>query len=206
MAIILNDENFDKEISGRDKPVVVDFYTDWCGPCSVLGPVLEKVAGEFEGRFILAKANLDDLPLTAQKFGINQIPTVVLFINGQPVSGFIGARPEEIVKEWLEQALKEDEKIVVAAAQEEQELVKEMLEEYAKHAQENGFRLNPKTESVGMIIKGLLANEKKHGKKYCPCRRVTGNKEEDDKIVCPCDYHRQEIEKDGRCHCGLFVK
>ena len=93
------------------------------------------------------------------------------------------------IKEWLE-------KIVI----------EELNKWSANYAEENGFKLNPDKEIVQRLMKGLLENEKKYGQRYCPCRRITGNKEVDAKSVCPCYYHRDEIEKDGRCLCGLFVK
>lgn len=84
--------------------------------------------------------------------------------------------------------------------------MEKLIRKYQEYAKENGFSLNPDKEAVKRIVKGLLENEKKHGAKYCPCRRVTGNSEEDKKNICPCVYHKEEIEKDGRCLCGLFVK
>jgi len=77
---------------------------------------------------------------------------------------------------------------------------------FKEYARENGFLLNPNRKVVEGIVKILLEREKDLGARYCPCRRVTGDKEEDKKIICPCIYHKEEIEKDGRCHCGLFVK
>jgi len=82
----------------------------------------------------------------------------------------------------------------------------ELIKEYIDYAEKNGFKLNPDRKVVERIIDGLFAKEKLNGKKYCPCRRVTGNEEEDLKIVCPCIYHKDEIAKDGKCFCGLFVK
>jgi ferredoxin-thioredoxin reductase catalytic chain len=82
----------------------------------------------------------------------------------------------------------------------------EILKPYIEHAQKNGFQLNPDAKTVERIINGLLANEKKTGKRYCPCRRQTGIPEEDAKIICPCVYHKDEIVRDGRCYCGLFTK
>jgi putative thioredoxin len=108
MPLILTDKNFEKEIDGAEKPILVDFFSTWCEPCSVLAPILEKIENDFKGNFILAKANLDDNPLVAQKFQINQIPTVILFNKGKPVSGFIGLRPETVIKEWLEKIIKEN--------------------------------------------------------------------------------------------------
>ena len=86
------------------------------------------------------------------------------------------------------------------------EKIEKLIEEYQEYAKQNGFRLNPKREIVERVIKGLFENEKKYGARYCPCRRVTGNSEEDKKIICPCVYHRGEIEKLGHCLCGLFVR
>jgi len=83
---------------------------------------------------------------------------------------------------------------------------KKIADGYGKYAKSKGFRLNPDEKIVEMIIAGLLANEKKHGARYCPCRLVTGKKEEDRKIICPCIYHQDEIKKTGHCHCRLFVK
>jgi ferredoxin-thioredoxin reductase catalytic chain len=81
-----------------------------------------------------------------------------------------------------------------------------MMEQYDNYAKSSGFRLNPDKKIVERVFNGLLANEKKYGKKYCPCRRVSGNEEEDAKKICPCVFHKEEIEKDGHCFCNLFVK
>jgi len=206
MEIILNDNNFDQEINGAALPVVVDFFATWCEPCSMIKPILEKVANDYDGRIILMKANLDACPVIAAKFGINQIPTVVLFNDGKPVSGFIGVRPEEVIKEWLEGALKDIQKTEPAATDNDPEKTDSLIRDYIVHAKKNNINLNPNDETVRKIIKGLFANEKKYGEKYCPCRRVTGNLDEDKKNICPCVYHLAEVEKDGHCLCNLFVK
>ena len=83
---------------------------------------------------------------------------------------------------------------------------KKLIKKYEKYAKENGFRLNPNKKIVEQLIKGLLKNEEEYGKQYCPCRRVTNDKEENKRIVCPCAYHKDEIKKQGHCHCFLFVK
>ena len=80
-----------------------------------------------------------------------------------------------------------------------------LIKKYQEYAKANGFSLNPDKEAVERIVRGLLENEKKHGEKYCPCRRITGDTEKDKKNICPCVYHKDEIEKDDRCLCGLFV-
>ncbi len=75
-----------------------------------------------------------------------------------------------------------------------------------KYAQRAGYKLNADPELVNTIITGLARNKFKYGRAYCPCFFVSGNPEEDRKLICPCQYHREDIEKHGKCHCGLFVK
>ena len=83
------------------------------------------------------------------------------------------------------------------------EELRKMSEDYAKS---QGFKLNPNEQIVNAILDGLLKNEKEHGFRYCPCRIVTGNEEEDKKKICPCFWHKDEIKEMGHCHCNLFVK
>ena len=89
---------------------------------------------------------------------------------------------------------------------ENQEKIEQLMKEYDEHAKANGFQLNPDKKTVERIIRGLLNNEQKHGAQYCPCRRVTGDKEEDSKKVCPCIWHKDEVAKDGHCLCNLYVR
>lgn len=196
MVITLTNGNFEKEISNAKKPVLVDFWASYCNPCFVLGPILEKLAEEFNGKFIFAKVNIEEASITAQKYGIDRIPTVIFFKEGKPVSGFLGVRPEEEIREWLENMLKENEN----------EKVEKLIREYEEYAKRNGFSLNPNKKVVEGIIKSLLEREKKFGARYCPCRRITEDKEENKKIICPCQFMRKEIEEQGHCLCGLFVK
>ena len=87
------------------RPVVVDFWADWCEPCKVLMPLLEKIANEYQGAFLLAKVNADDQQMIAQQFGVRSLPTVMVIQNGQPVDGFAGAQPEAQVRQMLEKYL-----------------------------------------------------------------------------------------------------
>lgn len=105
--INLTDENFDKEINATDKLALVDFYADWCEPCSMLAPVLEKLAEELKNDVVLMKANLDQSQFQAQKFGVEKIPTVILFKAGKPISGFVGLAQENSIKQWLENIVTE---------------------------------------------------------------------------------------------------
>lgn len=182
----LTDENFVQEIAKTDKPVLVDFYANWCSPCKALMPILESVAKKMEGRFVLAKANVDDVPLAAQKFGVSKIPHIILFNQGKVAAGFKGLMSESEIEEWLEQEL--------------------MVLEYENYAKENDFKLNPNKDVVKQMVSGLLASEKKYGARYCPCRRVIGNKKEDKAKICPCQFMQKEIEEQSQCLCGLFSK
>ena len=87
------------------RPVVVDFWADWCAPCKVLMPLLEKIASEYRGAFLLAKVNADKQPGIAQQLGVRNLPTVMVIQGGQPVDGFAGAQPEPVVRKLLEKYL-----------------------------------------------------------------------------------------------------
>jgi putative thioredoxin len=103
MAIDVTDETFETEVIERSKqvPVVVDLWAPWCGPCRTLGPILEKVTDEAGGKVAMVKVNIDDNPQIAQAFGVQSIPLVVALKDGQPVDGFLGAQPEETVRQFI---------------------------------------------------------------------------------------------------------
>jgi len=100
---LLNDENFGEIVLKSKKPVLVDFFTTWCRPCEFIAPILDKVVKEFGDKITFVRVDIDDAPLTAGNYEVNQIPMIMLFKNGNPISFFIGVQPEEAIKKWLEE-------------------------------------------------------------------------------------------------------
>ena len=100
-------EDFEKDVIERSRtiPVLVDFWAEWCGPCKVLGPILEKLAGEQSDRWVLAKLDTEAFPHISARYGIRSIPNVKLFVDGEVVDEFVGALPEPAVVEWLSRAI-----------------------------------------------------------------------------------------------------
>lgn len=92
--ITFTDENFEREVLESSEPVLVDFWAAWCGPCRVLGPVVEELAAEYKGKVKIGKLNVDESPASAQRFGVQSIPTVLFFENGQVIDQSIGLVPK----------------------------------------------------------------------------------------------------------------
>ncbi len=104
-VVQVNEVNFEKEVLHSDVPVLVDFYADWCGPCRALAPIVEELAQELSGRLKVAKLDVDQNEQLSSKFGVQSIPTLILFRNGQEVERLVGFMPKAQLLQHLEKHL-----------------------------------------------------------------------------------------------------
>ena len=101
-AIKVTDENFEKEVLQSKLATLVDFWAEWCGPCRMVGPIIEELAGEYIGKAKICKVNVDENPNTASKYGIRSIPSLLIFKNGSVVDQIVGAQPKDNIKAKLD--------------------------------------------------------------------------------------------------------
>jgi len=103
--IILTDQNFEQEVLKSEKPVLVDMYSDWCPPCKIMAPFVEKISEEFSEKIKVGKMNVEQSPLTASQYGIEAIPTLLFFKNGKVIDKIVGAVSYKILEERVKQNL-----------------------------------------------------------------------------------------------------
>ncbi len=104
-TIEITDSTFQSEVVNSDTPVVVDFWAEWCGPCKMIGPIVEELAGEYEGKVKFAKMDVDSNPQTPLQFGIRGIPTLLIFNGGEAVGQVVGAVPKSMLKKRVDEAI-----------------------------------------------------------------------------------------------------
>jgi thioredoxin 1 len=102
MALEITAQNFDEKVIKSDKPVLLDFWAEWCGPCRIIGPVVEDLSKELAGKLVVGKVNVDNEPSISQKFGIRNIPTLLVFKQGKVVDKLIGAMPKTVLLSKLQ--------------------------------------------------------------------------------------------------------
>lgn len=105
MALEFTDANFEETVMKSDKPVLVDFWAEWCGPCRLIGPIVEELHGEYDGKALVGKVNVDENPGIAGQFGIRNIPTVLFIKNGEVVDRSVGAVPKGQLEDKLKAAM-----------------------------------------------------------------------------------------------------
>lgn len=101
----VNDSNFKNEVLNSDKPVLVDFFATWCGPCKMLAPVIEKVDEKLAGQVKIFKLDIDENPIAANTYGVQSVPTLILFKDGEPLGQIVGFRPAEQIESAIRGAL-----------------------------------------------------------------------------------------------------
>lgn len=105
MATELNDKNFDELVLKNDKPVLVDFWAEWCGPCRMIAPIVEELSKEYDGKVLIGKVNVDENSEISTKYGIRNIPTLLFFKNGQVVDKHVGVAPKSLIAEKIDNLL-----------------------------------------------------------------------------------------------------
>jgi putative thioredoxin len=147
--------DFQREVIERSYsvPVLVDFWAEWCAPCRMLSPVLERLAQRANGRWVLAKVNTEEHPELAYRYGVRSIPNVKLFVDGEVVDEFVGALPEYVIEQWLERVLPSPHRKLLQQAE---ELLQQNRTSEAQQLLEQLVQLEPTNERARTLLARLL--------------------------------------------------
>ncbi|MFK7779445.1 MAG: thioredoxin [Gimesia sp.] len=170
--IDITEENFETEViqQSAETPIVIDFWAPWCGPCQQLAPMLEKLVEEFQGKFRLAKINIDEQQGLAAAFRVESIPTVIAFQHGQPVDTFQGLLPEEKLREWITQLLPSPLQILLEEAQAAEESDPVLAETKYREASD----LDPENDAIQLRLAAVLIKQSR----FDECSQIISKLEE----------------------------
>ena len=203
----VTDETFEEEVIERSNtvPVVVDFWAEWCGPCRALGPVLEKLAGEYDGKFLLAKVDTEKAAAAATKFQIQSIPAVYGMREGKIVDGFMGALPEPQIREWLARILpsEADTLLVEALA------LADSKPAEAEAKLRNAIEIDPKLAAAQIELASLLLAIEKTDEASELIEKLEGRgflEPEAERVKSALEIQRAGSEKGGVDACRAAVK
>jgi putative thioredoxin len=151
-------QDFQKDVIERSKkiPVLVDFWAEWCGPCKMLGPILERLAEKYKDKWALAKLDTDNNQEIAMEYGIRGIPNIKLFVNGRVADEFTGALPENMVEQWLKKAIPSKNKEQIESAK---VLFAQFRNDDAKKVLQNVLSTEPENEEAKLILGKILVFE-----------------------------------------------
>jgi putative thioredoxin len=164
MSLDVTDATFETDVIARSQtvPVVVDLWAPWCGPCRTLGPIIEQVIADTNGKVELVKVNIDENPMIAQAFQVQSIPLVVAIRDGEAVDGFLGAQPEHAIREFISKLLPSDEDNELAA----------LLEAGDEDSLQQALMIDPGNPEAVVALAGLMVDAKRNDEALALLARI----------------------------------
>jgi putative thioredoxin len=164
MSLDVTDATFETDVIARSQtvPVVVDLWAPWCGPCRTLGPIIEQVIADTNGKVELVKVNIDENPMIAQAFQVQSIPLVVAIRDGEAVDGFLGAQPEHAIREFISKLLPTEEENELAA----------LLEAGDEDSLQQALMIDPGNPEAVVALAGLMVDDKRNDEALALLARI----------------------------------